>query len=439
MATLGIIGLLAALVLLIVIVYRGLHIIAASLICSLLIIFTNQLPLWGTLADSYAVWMKNFVGNFLLMFFLGAVFGELMSKSGAARSIAHKVIDIFGPARAILVVVLSSAILSYGGVSVFIIIFSMYPIALFLFKEANVSKNLLPATILLGAGTFMMTSFPGTPALTNIIPTRYLGTTATAAPLIGLAASVVIFTSGYLYLRWIEKRYKAKGLNFVPGKNDVIEELTEEDKAALPSFILAIIPILAILAFIFLSKGRIDSIFAVCCALTIGIFLSMVFFWKRYDGKIMECVNVGGSGSIMAIVNTAAVVGFGGVVQAAPAFKEFVAFALGMQFDPLISASLAVNVVAGITGSSSGGLTIFMEAMAQDYLAMGIDPSVFHRICSIAAGCLDSLPHAGPNITFLTITCLTYKQAYKHMFAITCVAPILGLIVAIILAMAGIV
>lgn len=438
MSALGILGLIIGLAVLIFLTFKGMNVIPVSLIASLIVILTNNADIWGVLSGNYAVSMKNFVGNYLIMFLLGAVLGELLSLSGAARSIAYKLVDIFGAKRCILIVVLASVILSYGGVSVFVIVFSVYPLTLFLFSEADIPKKLIPATILLGSGTFTMTALPGTPALTNIIPTKYLGTTPTAAPVIGIIVSIVMFLAGYFYLMNRVKKYKEIGLHFVPGVNDRVEKISEEEKAKLPHWGISVLPILSIFITIFYFKGKLDSVFAVCIALFVGVALGYILFWKRIDEKQM-ILNKSSQGSIGALLNTASIVGFGGTVRAVPAFNSFVNFALGLQFNPLISAVLAVNVIAGITGSSSGGITIFMEAMAKNYLAMGINPEVFHRVCAIAAGVLDSLPHAGPNVTFLAVTNLTYKESYSHMFVMTCIVPFIGVVTAILLAILGVV
>ncbi len=438
MSLVGIIGLLVGLAVLIILTYKGMHVIPVSLIASLIVILSNNVDIWGVLSGDYAVSMKNFVGNYLIMFFLGSLLGELLSLSGAARSIAYKLADVFGAKRSILIVVLASAILSYGGVSVFVIVFSVYPLTLFLFSEADIPKKLIPATILLGAGTFTMTALPGSPSLPNIIPTTFLGTTPTAAPVIGVITAIIMFIAGYLYLMSRVKKYKEMGLHFVPGKNDRVEKLSDEEITKLPHWGIALLPILSIFVVIFALKGKVDSVFAVCIALFAGVTLGYILFWKKIDGKL-EITNKSASGSIGALLNTASIVGFGGTVRAVPAFQRFVNFALGLSFNPIISAVLAVNVIAGITGSSSGGITIFMEAMAQHYLAMGINPQVFHRISTIASGVLDSLPHAGPNVTFLAVTNLTYKEAYPHMFFITCVVPFIGTVTAILLSLVGLV
>jgi H+/gluconate symporter-like permease len=441
MGFIGVLGLFASLAVLIVFVFKGYHVIPVSLFASLIAILTNNVGIWDVLSQNYAASMQSFVGNYLIMFFLGTVVGEVLSKSGAARRIAIKLAEIFGSKRSILIIVLASALLSYGGVSVFVIVFSVYPVALFLFREADIPKRLIPGSILLGAGTFTMTALPGTPALTNIIPTRYLGTTSTAAPTIGIISAIVMFAVGYAILIRYEKYVMSKGEHFVPGANDIILELTDEEVQKLPSFGLSVIPILVIILVILgeriLGIG-LPSIFTVIIALFAGALTGYALFWNRFESR-KDTLNHSGQGSVGALLNTAAVVGFGGAIRAVPAFQSFVSFALGLNFFPIISAALAVNVIAGITGSSSAGITIFMESMAQNFLAMGVQPEVLHRVTAIAAGVFDSLPHAGPNVTFLAVTGLTYKEGYPAMFLMTCVVPLFGLVTAIVLASLGIV
>lgn len=441
MGAIGVIGTLTSLAVLMVFVFRGYHVIPVSLAASLIAILTNNAGIWDVLSKNYAASMQGFVGNYLIMFFLGTLVGELLSKSGAARQIAIKLAQIFGSKRSILIVVLASALLSYGGVSVFVIVFSIYPVALFLFKEADIPKRLIPGSIMLGAGSFTMTALPGTPALTNIIPTRYLGTTATAAPIMGIIVAIVMFSVGYAIMLAYEKRVKAKGERFIPGPRDIVQDLSDDELKKLPSFGISIIPIIIIIGIILgeriLGLG-LPSLFTVIIALFCGSLTGYALFWNKIQSK-KDALNVSGSGSVVALLNTASVVGFGGAIRAVPAFQSFVNFALGLNFAPVISAAMAVNVIAAITGSSSAGITIFMEAMAKNYLALGVQPEVLHRVSAIAAGVLDSLPHAGPNVTFLAVTGLTYREGYPAMFLMTCVVPFIGLVVAITLAAMGIV
>lgn len=441
MGGIGVLGLLIALVVLVVLVFRGYHVLPVTLLASLIVFLTNRFEIWPGFMEGYAPAMTGFIASYLMMFLFGSLVGELLSKSGAASSIAYQFAETFGAKRALLIVVLSSIILSYGGVSVFVIIFSIYPIALVLFQQADIPKRVIPGAIMLGAGSFTMTTLPGTPALTNIVPTKYLGTTTTAAPMIGIISAIVMFAVGYAIFTMYVKKLKVDGEKFVLGENDSAIGLVEEEMQDLPPFALSLLPILVIIGTILgvrFSGIEIDSVYSVVIALFLGSVVAYALFYKRL-GSPKPSLRIASEGSLGAIMNTSSVVGFGGAIRLVPAFQQFVAFATGLSFHPLISAALAVNIIAGITGSSTAGITIFMDSMAQDFLSMGVEPQVLHRIGSMAAGVLDSLPHAGPNVTFLMVTGLSFKEGYPGIFLATCVVPLVGLITALTLAFLGIV
>lgn len=433
-------GLIVGIAVMIVLTFRGHHIFVGSLTGGAIVILTNRINAVTALTEGYLTSLAGFVQSFLFMFLFGAILGQFMSESGAAKAIAYKVIDIFGKSRAILILVLVTAVLTYGGVSVFVVIFSVYPIALYLFKEADIPKRLIPGAVNLGGGTFTMTCLPGTPALTNVIPTQYLGTTTTAAPVLGIICGVTMFILGMLYLTWEAKRLKGKGMTFVAGEGEVIGSVSEEERKTLPSFFLSVLPIIII--FITNVSGPkllgLNANFSVSLGLLLAVFYCYLVFRNRYT-DVKGMITKGSQGAIMALVNTAAIVGFGGIVKIAPAFESFVNMAAGLPFSPIVSMILGVNIVAGITGSSSGGLTIFYNTMAEKFMADNINVQVFHRISSIAAGCLDSLPHAGPNITILNVTKLSYAEGYYPIFVITCVIPIITVTLATILATLGVV
>lgn len=445
MNVVGVIGLLVSIVLLVVLVFRGFNVIPVSIFVSIIAIVTNNLGIWEVLSGGYASAMTGFVGNYLIMFFLGALFGQVLSKSGAAQAIALKLANVFGSKRALLIVILASVILSYGGISVFVIVFSVYPIALSLFREANLPRRLIPGAIMLGAGSFTMTALPGSPALTNVIPTNYLGTTVFAAPIMGVITGIVMFLSGYLIFTRYEKYMLAKGEHFIPHESEKdMVGLSQDEINSLPKFGVSILPILAIILIIFGERmigTGLASTFVVCIGLLAGVIITYILFANRLEGIPSFKQNLDGasSGSIMALLNTASVVGFGGAIKSTPAFQTFVNFALGLSFSPLVTAAIAVNIIAGITGSSSGGITIFLEAMGEGFLETGINPEALHRISAIGAGVLDSLPHAGPNVTMLAVTHLSFKEGYPGIFFATCVVPLIGLITALLLHSVGIV
>ncbi|MBN2516269.1 MAG: GntP family permease [Deltaproteobacteria bacterium] len=433
---LGVIGVLVAIALVIYLAFRGWSIIPASLLCSLVVILTNGAEIWPSLSGSYAEGFKYFIGAFFLIFIFGSLFGKVMGDSGSANAISYKLLNVFGAKRALLVIILSTAILTYGGVNVFVVIFTIYPIAVVLFKEADMPKRLIAGAVALGAGTFSMTALPGTPAIQNLIPAQVLGTPATAAPILGIVASIIMFSLGFWYLSWQSKVAGAKNEHFVPGPNDDMQRLSLTDTEKLPDWKLSFLPLICVIGLIVVLK-KIHPIYAVTIALAAGSLLTYVLFWTRIESPL-KTLNLGISDSVMALLNTAAIVGFGFVVKNVVAFKSFMHFALSLPFPPLASAACAVNIMAGITGSASGGLTIFMKTMGPAYMNMGIAPDVLHRICSVASGGLDSLPHSGAVITMLMVMGLTHKEGYKDLGVVTVIFPIFATIVIILLALMGV-
>jgi H+/gluconate symporter-like permease len=433
---LGVVGVLASIALLIYLAFKGWGIIPASLLCSLVVILTNSAEIWPSISGSYADGFKYFIGAFFLVFFFGALFGKAMGDSGSAKAVSYKLLRVFGAKRVLLVIILATATLTYGGVSVFVVIFTIYPIAAALFKEADLPKRLIVGAVALGAGTFSMTALPGTPAIQNLIPAQVMGTPPTAAPILGVVASIIMFSLGFWYLSWQSKVAKQNEEHFVPGPSDDMEKMSLVDPGRLPDWRLAFLPLVCVIGLIVTLKG-LDPLYAVTIALAVGALLTAILFRKRLQNPL-KTLNEGFSQSVMALLNTAAVVGFGFVVKGVPAFASFVSFAQSLPFPPLVSAACAVNIMAGITGSASGGLTIFMKTMAPHYMQLGLAPDVLHRICSVASGGLDSLPHSGAVITLLMVMGVTHKEGYKDIGVLTVVFPIVALVAIVLLALMGV-
>jgi len=419
---LGVLGLLFAIVLLILLAYKGVGAIPASLICSLVVILTNRMPFWTGFSEAYIGGFSYFIGAYFLVFVTSALFAKAMDDSGCAQAIAYKFLSWFGEKRAILVLVVTTAVLTYGGVSLFVVVFATYPIAIILFKEADLPKVLLPGILAFGAATFTMTALPASPQLTNVIPSQVLGTSLTAAPVLGIFASVLMFAGGYFYFVQVEKKMRKDGIGFVPGPNDNMEKYENIDKTQLPNIYVSLAPMIFILAAIVFLRNSFSSIELVVYAMLVATIMVFVLNWSRLTDKITT-INQGLKDGT-AIINVAVIVGFGFVVQQAPAFQSFIQFALSINLHPYLSAVLATEIVAGITGSSSGGLTIFLKALGQQYVDLGADPAVLHRLTAIAAGGLDTLPHAGGIFILLGVAGVNHKEGYKHIFWTTVAIPI---------------
>jgi H+/gluconate symporter-like permease len=453
-------GLLGSVALLIWLALRGVNIVLASLLCSLVVIITNGLPLAEGLTDYYSfgpLGAFTFAGKFFLLFAAGAAFGRVMGDSHAAASIALALVRKLGPQRALWITTLACALLTYGGVVVFVVIFAMYPLGLKLLQQADIPKRLFCAALALGAGTFTLTALPGTPSIHNVIAASALGTDLFAGFWLGLAGGAIMFGLGIWYLERQRRLAQERGEHFVAGPGD---RLSGVDESGYPAWPVACLPLALVLMTIILPRVVTMSLSAdtlqaegavlyllrfansqpivwPSVALVSGSVLALALF-PAVRGRALHVLGEGTQDAIMPLINTAAVIGFGGVVTHTAGFEQFTGLVLGSGLPPLVSMFLSVSLVSAITGSASGGLQIFMQTMAPAYLEMGIEPQVLHRIATMASGGFDSLPHCGAIVAMLTITGLTHREAYRDVGIITVVVPVLAtLLVMALVALAG--
>ena len=446
------IGLIAGLALLIYMALRGVNIILAAIAASLVVAVTNAMPVADTFTNRFLsgdLGAFTFAARYFPLFAAGAVFGRIMGESHAATSIAMAMTRRLGSHRALWITVLATALLTYGGVVVFVVIFAMYPLGLRLLKEADIPKRLFCGALALGAGTFTLTALPGTPSIHNVIPTVQLGTDLFAGAGLGLFGGTIMFALGMWYLERERKKAAAAGEKFQPGAHDVIPDMAEVEKD-LPPWPLAILPLALVIGTILLPRlmvlaavGDGNGLVAFAAtwpilwpsiALMIGALVALLLF-PSVRRRPLEVAGEGTQDSIMPLMATSTVIGFGGVVAATAGFAAFASAVTQSNLPPLLSLFAGISVVSSLTGSASGGLQIFMATMAESYVAMGIDAQEFHRILVMASGGLDSLPHCGAVIAMLTITGLTHKQAYKDVAVVTVVVPVIATLLTIGLAM----
>lgn len=436
--------------LLIYLAYKGLPVILFAPFCALLAAVTTYsaaglLPAYTTL---YLPKMGGFVTNNFPIFLFGAVFGKLMEETGQAKSISKKIIDIFGPKYALMAVGLSAGVLAYGGVSVYVVVFAVYAFGCKVFREANIPKRLIPATIVWGSWSWAMDTMPGTPQIQNILPTKLFGTTAYAAPVLSIVGAILLFITGYVWLHWRLKQAAKNGEGY---GNHTLNEPIDTPDEKLPPFKLAIIPILVVFVLNF-SLTRIMKawdlaatfgkdfpntyatfagslgMWAATVAIIAGITVALAIGWKELKQGSINVTSVfvaGTMGSLLAIMNTAAEVGFGGVISALPGFASLSHAAMNINAggSPLLALATSQTIISGITGSAGGGLGLNIEILGQHFVqwghAYGMNPEVMHRIMSMASGGFDTLPHNGAIVTLLAYTGLTHKQAYLDIFGIT--------------------
>ncbi len=458
---LGVIGIIVSLGLLMYLAYRGISVLILAPILALFAAVFSGMPLIATYTQVFMPNLANYLKLYFPVFMLGAIFGKVMEETGSAKAIAHAIATKLGKDKAILAVVLTCAVLTYGGVSLFVVVFAVYPIAAHLFREAGTPKRLIPGAIALGSFTFTMTAFPGTPQIQNAIPMPFFKTTVYAAPVLGIIGGLIMFAVGTLWLMARAKKMNAKGEGYGNHPNEQIKEF---DGANLPNLVVALLPILIVLVlnyiivtFIYTANNpaydylkdkpfltNINSVrgnWGLIIALIAGIVVSIVTNLKHL--KVKETVNAGVFGSMLPILNTASEVGYGNVVKTLSAFAIVQAALLSISDNPLVTAALATNVLAGITGSASGGMSIALGAMGETFynqaIARGINPEVLHRVVTIACGGLDSLPHNGAVVTLLGITQITHKEGYADIGMVSVLIPVLTCVLVIILGSLGIV
>jgi H+/gluconate symporter-like permease len=420
-------GLVGGLLLLIVLTIRGMNLFIAAPLCALVVALTNGMSVFiGDInfVETYMGGFSGFIAAWFFMFLLGALFGKFMEDSGAADSVSRWIIQRIGYKQAVLAVVLACAILTYGGVSVFVVAFSVYPMAVSLFKDANLPRRFIPAAMAFGSVTFTMTS-AGSPEIQNWIPIKYLGTSPFAAWEVSLVVAIFMAVLGYWWLAKMIRKAIANGEEFEARITD--PEIRERDY---PHPLTGIIPLLVVLCISFFLHEALAQL-ALIVALGGGV-LTLLIINRAHFHNLQAAINTGTTGALVAIGNTAAVVGFGAIAKNTEAFQQTVALMTQIPGNELIGAAIAISVIAGLTGSASGGQAIALPLLAPHYLDQGVQPEQLHRIVSISSGALDSLPHNGYVVTTIRAICHeTHKAAYGAVAALTVVVPVIGLALAI--------
>lgn len=454
-------AIIVSLLLLMYLAYRGVTVLLlAPLMAGLAVMLSGELGLYLPIyTETFMKALGGYVIQFLPIFLLGALFGQLMADSGAASTLSGWIVEKLGSKHAMLTVVLACALLTYGGVSLFVVAFALYPIGRDLFREADIPKRLLPATIALGAFTFTMTALPGSPAIQNAIPIPYFGTNVFAAPGLGIIGAIIMLVGGMWWLNGRAAKARAAGEGYGNHPDDTGAPAADNPGAlSRMPLLLALLPLVLVIGlnalftyvvfprmdmtpiverFPHLEPSRIVGLWALILALAIActtLVISRLGHWSN----LRETINRGVFGFMLPLFNTASEVGYGAVIAGLAGFAIIRDAVINLTpHNPLISEAIAMNVLAGITGSSSGGLSIALQTLGPDYLRMaeaaGISPDLMHRVAVMAAGGFDTLPHCGAIITLLAICKLNHRQSYLNIAAVTMMFPMVALVVVIAL------
>ncbi|ETA82154.1 GntP family permease [Youngiibacter fragilis] len=437
MEYLSLAGILLGLAVLIFISFKGVPIIITAPLAAMVVILFSQMPIVGSFTGPFMTGFTNFAKNYFLIFLLSAVYGKMMADSGAAKSIAYKLSALASkfPGNekfvAIFSLVIVNSVFTYGGISLFVVMFTMVIIAKNLFEELGIPWRLY-TLVSLGMSVYTMTMLPGTPAIQNIIPIKYLGTTPTAAPILGLIGTAVSLVLGIAWIKFQLARAEKLQEGFLPTGTEISKVVLKEEKFEEMNLLLALTPSIVLLIVLnLLKQPAVVALFA-------AVMTCVVLFYKKYVNMI-KTMSEGANNATMAIVNICIVVAFGSVVSASAGYALVIGALDSIPGPPIVQIIVAVNIAAGVTGSASGGLGIALESLSQKFLATGINPEVIHRVAAMSCGGLDSLPHNAAIINDLGVSRLTHKQAYINMFMLTVVTPTIATIVVAIFAMMGVV
>ena len=476
----GLLGLLVGLGLLVLFAFRGWSVLLLAPFAALVAALFGGEPLLANLTQVFMVNAAGFLAQFFPIFLLGAVFGKLMDDSGAVTSVAAFMAERLGERRVILAVVLAGAMVTYGGVSLFVAFFVIVPMARSLFRAAAIPRRLIPAAIVLGTSTFTMSALPGTPSIQNAIPMPFFGTTPFAAPGLGIIASLVMLGAGLWWLRRAEAAARRVGEGYGDDVEDATEraaadefvrerattarefdpaELGRGHRSSAPSPVMsAILPLLVVvvvnlvmslavlprLDVSYLAEQRfgdtslaaVAGVWSVAVALAAAIATTIALNWRRLPA-LRQTMDAGANASVLPAFSVASLVGFGAVVASLPAFTIVRDWVLAIEGGPLVSLAVATNILAALTGSASGGLTIALDALGQTYVELatrtGTDLALMHRVAVIGSGTLDILPHNGAVVSLLAICGLTHRDSYLDIVMVGIVTSLLALVAVIAL------
>lgn len=438
MSMLGSFGVLLGVVAIIYFSLKEINIIIAAPLATLIVVLLNRMDivtsLLGNQPNNYMGALSTYILNYFAIFLLGSILAKLMEASNATVSIADFILQKVGydnPYRVLVAIFIISAILTYGGISLFVVMFAVLPLAKSLFKKMNLAWNLIQIPLWLGIATVTMTVLPGTPAIQNVIPIQYLDTSLTAASIPSILGSIGCVIFGLFYMNRTLDRSLAKGENFSTYTSGMQTETSDRKQ---PTFIASILP-LTILVIIAISGSVLGNDFIkkniIYVALLVGILLALVLFYRYIPDKIGS-LSVGATGSVGPIFATSSAVAFGAVVMIAPGFKIFSDLILNIPGSPLISLTVLTSAMSAITGSSSGALGIVMPNFSEYYLSTGLNPEMIHRVAAVASNILTIVPQSGVLLTFLSLTGLNHKNGFKQTFTTVFMGTLIAEIIIII-------
>ncbi|WP_066250597.1 GntP family permease [Neobacillus drentensis] len=436
MDLIGLLGILLGILTIILFIIKKFNIIIAAPIATIVVLLFNGVPILETVfgkENSYMTALAGFVASNFAIFLLGSILAKYMDKSGATVSIADKILSLVGtknPYNALVALFIISAILTYGGINVFVIIFALIPMAKPIFRQLNISWKLVAIPVFGGTSTFTMTMLPGAPSLHNIVPSTALGTTLTAAPLIGIVTSIAAIVFILVFMKF--SLSKSLRMNETFNVDEKVES-SEASERKLPSFIISLLPIIVLLGIILIFSS-VKNIIIV--ALIVAIVMSAILFRKQIAQQ-KEVLSQGANESLSSTITTGSTIAFGSIATSVPAFKGVFQLIQSIPGPPILSLMIGTGLISGITASAVGAIGISVANFAPIYLEMGLDPETIHRAIAISSGALSIVPYSGFLIIFNNLTGLTMKDTFKNGFISISVTSWVAMAVIVVMTLLG--
>lgn len=399
-------------IILITLIILKISIVIAAPLSSIVILYLNNLEILEILEGQYLPGFAAFIQDYLFIFLLGAILGKIMEDSDDAASIGEFVLDILSYRYAAVGIFFASVILSLGGISSFVLIFTIYPIAKTVFEETKLPKSLILASIA-GGNVVVGLSLPGSPQIHNLIMMDYLNTSSLAGLTLGLFSISIGAIIAVLYLKYRSDSFLNKN-NENSGKNI----FNKPDLSRTINFITAMLPLLTV--FILLAVLAKEPVIA----LLFGVLVSIIKNYRKID--LLQIFNKSISNAVLPLIFAASAMGFGRVISSLPVFKDFLETLLNLPLHPYLLVGLITNIASGLLGSAAGGMLLTLSTVG-DYFVQLVDLDILHRIIIIASTGLDTLPHNSSYLAMLAYTGLTFKQSYFDYFIVTLIIPLISL------------
>ncbi|MCC8150014.1 MAG: hypothetical protein LIO96_00720 [Lachnospiraceae bacterium] len=434
MTTIYVIGMIAAVALVIYLAYRGLNLTVSAIICAIVVMVTNQMALEDSFVSTFCSGAGSIVTQMFGLMVSGTILGAIYNASGAASSIAKTVLKALTRKKAgapsatltIIIVFCVGVLLAYAGIDTVALHFVLLPLVLELCREANIPRVMTPG-IVMGSITPAL-CLPGSPLMQNVLCMSYLDTSSTAGLIPGFIGGGVIIFLNILFLSTCAKKFAKQGIGYVPAENETQLVNKDTDEGHI-NFIVALAPILV--TFILFNFVNVNITFSVLIGCGIGLNLfHKTLPVKDIPGPLETTVGPCGGGILLAC---AAMGGFGAVVGASPAAEFIFAKLTAFNGPTLFVVLICMTIVVGVCASGPAGLGVGLPLFKDVFVSMGAPLAAIHRISSFTAIGLDSLPTNSMVIACAKLSGVSIRESYKYVGVCTVLNTLIGALVVTIL------